>query len=223
MHNMWPCIILLEDGVWQTLKTGPLDATCQKCTNLRSNYHRSKLEMYLSYTKWLFKTLHQVQGLYVDIECKQETSVLLGDPESVLDHQNTASRIRTHWKRRHCATFCFNLCRSAHQSSRLSQRCIVQENQSDDRLADSPRCCKRRRTVRADTWHAAKMSISWLMICYLVVRFFNAGLTIWTHLPNLLISVWKKNPYQKLSFFRGQFKNSQFYFIKRNEIVFSGC
>ncbi|GFV96705.1 hypothetical protein TNCV_3387981 [Trichonephila clavipes] len=54
---------------------------------------------------------------------------------------------------------CIQLYRSAHQSRRLSLCCIVKGNQSNGRLADSPRCGKCRRTVRLDPLRAANVSI----------------------------------------------------------------
>ncbi|GFV48235.1 hypothetical protein TNCV_501741 [Trichonephila clavipes] len=49
----------------------------------------------------------------------------------------------------------WKFCGSAHQSRRLSLCYILKGSRSIDRRADSPRCCKRHRTVRVDTGRAA--------------------------------------------------------------------
>lgn len=46
------------------------------------------------------------------------------------------------------------------------------------RRADTPRRCKRRCTVQANTGHAANMAISWLVVSDVVVQFCKADLTI---------------------------------------------
>lgn len=65
-----------------------------------------------------------------------------------------------------------------HQNHSLSLCCIVKGNKSNDCHADSPCCCKRLHTVRADIGHTANMAISWLMVHDVVVRFCCADLTI---------------------------------------------
>ncbi|GFT93923.1 hypothetical protein NPIL_162331 [Nephila pilipes] len=56
--------------------------------------------------------------------------------------------------------FCIQLCRSGHQCRRLSLCCIVKRSLSNSRRVDNPRCCKRLRTVSADTGRATKLPIS---------------------------------------------------------------
>ncbi|GFS64990.1 hypothetical protein TNCV_1584721 [Trichonephila clavipes] len=52
-------------------------------------------------------------------------------------------------------------CRMLHQSRSLSLYCIVMGSRSDgDRHANSPRCCKRCRSVRAGTGWSVKMSVN---------------------------------------------------------------
>ena len=58
--------------------------------------------MCASCTQWLTKPSHYVQGLYVDIDCKQATCGLLGASKHVYGHQNTASKNGTRLKRRQC-------------------------------------------------------------------------------------------------------------------------
>ncbi|GFU71743.1 hypothetical protein TNCV_1955041 [Trichonephila clavipes] len=55
---------------------------------------------------------------------------------------------------------CIQFCRYGLQSHRLSLCCIINGSRSNGHRADSPRYCKRRHTVRADTGYAANMPIS---------------------------------------------------------------
>ncbi|KAF8796341.1 hypothetical protein HNY73_000725 [Argiope bruennichi] len=61
---------------------------------------------------------------------------------------------------------CVHLCHLAHQSRRLSLCCIVKGSRSHDRLVDSPCCCKRRRTVRADAGRVDPACLSNPLIPY---------------------------------------------------------
>lgn len=58
----------------------------------------------------------------------------------------------------------------------LSLSC--KRSRNNGRRADSPLCCKRQRTVRADTGRAATMSVSWVMVCDVVEWFSTTNPTI---------------------------------------------
>ena len=70
------------------------------------------------------------------------------------------------------------LCRSAHQSRRISLCCIVKGSLSNSHRADKLRRCKCRRTIWAETGLAANMPISWLMVRDVVIRFYRPDLKI---------------------------------------------
>ena len=98
--------------------------------------------------------------LYADIECKHE--VHLEASRHVYGHENTARRIETRLKRRHCVIPSFvhiELCRSPSFCMLHCQRKLKYSHQ-----VDRPLCCKCQRTVRAETGRVANMSISWLMV-----------------------------------------------------------
>ena len=80
-------------------KAQPLGVRYQKFTNLHSNNCQSKLEICMSCIQWLPKLSHQVQGPYVDIECKQVMYGLLGASRYVYDHQNTTHKTGIYLKR----------------------------------------------------------------------------------------------------------------------------
>ncbi|GFX31482.1 hypothetical protein TNCV_433231 [Trichonephila clavipes] len=73
----------------------PLDVRYQKCTDLRSNYHRSELEMCVLCTLRQTKPTYQMQASNANIELKQVTSSLLGDLSIRYGHQNIARRTGT--------------------------------------------------------------------------------------------------------------------------------
>ncbi|GFX40880.1 hypothetical protein TNCV_3761011 [Trichonephila clavipes] len=64
------------------------------------------------------------------------------------------------------------------ESHRLSLRSIAKRSRSKDRRADSPRCCKHRRTVRSDTERATDKPLSCLMVHDVVVRIYRAVVPI---------------------------------------------
>ena len=77
----------------------PLFRRCRKCSDLCSNLHWCVLEMRVSYTQWLPKSLHRVQGLLCRYEFKQVTCCFLGASRHVYGFQNTVHRIGTRLKR----------------------------------------------------------------------------------------------------------------------------
>ncbi|GFU67405.1 hypothetical protein TNCV_641051 [Trichonephila clavipes] len=60
--------------------------------------------MCVSCTQWLLKTSHRFQYPYVDTECQQGMSGLLGASRYLYGYQNTARRTGTRLKRRHYTT-----------------------------------------------------------------------------------------------------------------------
>ena len=80
-----------------------------KSANLHSNKRRSGLEMCVSYTQWLPKPSHQVQGPYNDIEWKQVTCDFFWASWHVCGHQMTTHRPEIRLKKRHCAIPVSNL------------------------------------------------------------------------------------------------------------------
>lgn len=82
----------------------------------------------------------------------------------VYGYQNSTS-IRNTSKRRHCATFSKQLCRSENPTSHFCLCCIVKEST----VVNSPHCFK-----SSYTWSDAgrvNVSISWLIVCYIVITF----------------------------------------------------
>lgn len=98
--NVWFCVIMLEDGVWQACedRTLSLDVRCQKCTDLRSNYRRFKLEMYVPCTQWLRKSLHSMQCLLCRYWIKAGYKRPFWSLQTIYGHKNTAREPVLTWK-----------------------------------------------------------------------------------------------------------------------------
>ncbi|GFX53910.1 hypothetical protein TNCV_1598561 [Trichonephila clavipes] len=99
------------------------------------------------------------KGPYADIECKQETSGLLGSCRHAYGYQNTALKTGPLGGKKNIALLLYPPCRSMSQSRHLSLCCIVRRSRRNGYYADNPRCYKRRPTIREDTRCAANMSI----------------------------------------------------------------
>ncbi|GFW00066.1 hypothetical protein TNCV_3568561 [Trichonephila clavipes] len=117
------------------------------------------------------------KGPYTVIEYKQATSDRFGSSRHVYSYQNTVHRTGTLLKHDKVPS-CIHLCRSAHQSHRLSLCYIVEGSRNNGRCADRPRCCKCRHSVRVDTGHVSNMPISLLFARDVAVRFCRANLTM---------------------------------------------
>lgn len=128
-----------------------------------SNYHRFELEVRVLCIQWLSKSSQKEQGSYADIAEEGEERF----PRSLLTrngHQNTARRIGIRLKRRHCATLVSRVV--VH-----SLCCIVKRIRSNGRRAESSRCWKHRRIVRANNGLPSNLLISWLIVHGVVAWF----------------------------------------------------
>ena len=170
--NMCACIILMEDGTWLTSKIGaqPLDVRCQKCFNLHSNYCWFEFEMCMSCTQWLSKPSHEVQIPYTNIECKEATCIFLRASRHITTIKILHAEFRLVWKW-HCTIPVSSFVRHCPLSHHFSVCCIIKESQSNDRWADRPHCCKCNHTIQVETGHAAKMSISRIMVHDVIIQF----------------------------------------------------
>ncbi|GFS60821.1 hypothetical protein TNCV_2002021 [Trichonephila clavipes] len=86
----------------------PPDLSSEKCNAGCSKNLRCKHEIFVSFTQWLPKLSHQMQGPYEDIESKQVTSVLLDDSRLGYVQYDAAGRTKTRLKRRHSTTLVFS-------------------------------------------------------------------------------------------------------------------
>lgn len=142
---------------------------------------QSERKMCVSYTQCQPKTSHQVQSPYVNIEYKQATSVLLGVSRYVYGHQNSLRRTRISERATLCHFLYPSLSFDAPESPSLSILHWQGKIHGIGRHTDSPRCCKRRRTLWADTVRATNMSICCLIVRYVVVLFCKTNLTIYLY------------------------------------------
>ncbi|KAF8785985.1 hypothetical protein HNY73_011465 [Argiope bruennichi] len=106
--------------------------------------------MCMSYTQCLPKTITPGAGLLCRYRIQADDLRSPRSSRHVYDDQNTACRTGTRLKKTTFCHSCIHLCRSAHQNLHLSLCYIVKGSRSNRRLADSPCCCKRHRTARAN-------------------------------------------------------------------------
>ncbi|XP_035218214.1 uncharacterized protein LOC118191516 [Stegodyphus dumicola] len=93
---------------------------------------------------------------YIEAWMKNDGTGPISESGFVINARRTETRL----KKTPLCHSCIQLCRLAHQSSHHYLCCIVMGSQSNGRLDDGSRCCKRRLTIRADAGGDVNILIS---------------------------------------------------------------
>lgn len=170
-------------GRWRlaSLKNGlqPLDVSCLKCTDMRSNHRPSTTDMGFVYSILVqFVTLN-ARPLYrclmqaSDKRSTQSLQTCIRPSYFCTQNHDSSDRITLSYQTAewHCRSVTVRVAFSLIASCWIVSR-------GNGRRSHNPHCFKRRHTIRADTGHTANMSILLVNVRNVIVSFCSTDFTV---------------------------------------------